>query len=32
MQSTPLRVDKIVAFLKAAIDMTAFLIYQWRRG
>jgi hypothetical protein len=32
MQPTPLRVRKIVAFLKAGISMSVVLIYQWRRG
>jgi hypothetical protein len=32
MQLTPLRVRKILAFLRAGIGSTAFPIYQWRRG
>jgi hypothetical protein len=32
MQPTPLRVDKIVAFLKAGIGPSVFPIYRWRRS
>jgi hypothetical protein len=32
MQSTPLRVDKIMAFLKSAVGSHIFPIYWWRRG
>jgi hypothetical protein len=32
MQPTPLRVDKIVAFLKPGIGPGVFPIHQWRRG
>jgi len=32
MQPTPLRVDKIVAFLKPRIGPKVFPIYRWRRG
>jgi len=32
MQLTPLRVRKILAFLKAGIDPSAFPIYEWRRN
>jgi len=32
MQPTPLRVRKIVAFLKAGISPSAFPIYQWQRA
>jgi len=32
MQPTPLRVDKIVAFLKHRISASVFSIYWWRRS
>jgi len=32
MHPTPLRVDKIRAFLKAGSSPRAFPIYPWRRG
>jgi len=32
MQPTPLRVPKIVAFLKAGSGSNAFPIYWWRRS
>jgi hypothetical protein len=32
MQLTPLRVRKIVAFLKHGIGPTVFPIYSWRRN